>query len=102
MWLSYKDSTFFFISKQLYVLLCPVETSFCTSRHHSLLYYSVSSPERLFDGPNILYIYSTVCLLGVTGVLAPLLEETVFRGFFMASMTKWYVEIFSGNVRSLV
>ncbi|KAL2904505.1 putative membrane peptidase YdiL [Bienertia sinuspersici] len=32
---------------------------------------------------------STVCLLGVTGVLAPLLEETVFRGFFMASMTKW-------------
>ncbi|KNA20159.1 hypothetical protein SOVF_054780 isoform A [Spinacia oleracea] len=32
---------------------------------------------------------STLCLLGITGVLAPLLEETVFRGFFMASMTKW-------------
>lgn len=32
---------------------------------------------------------STVCLLGVTGVLAPLLEETVFRGFFMVALTKW-------------
>lgn len=32
---------------------------------------------------------STTCLLGVTGVLAPLLEETVFRGFFMTSLTKW-------------
>ncbi|WVZ25929.1 hypothetical protein V8G54_004473 [Vigna mungo] len=32
---------------------------------------------------------NTVCLLGITGVLAPLLEETVFRGFFMTSLTKW-------------
>ncbi|XP_021807410.1 uncharacterized protein LOC110751277 [Prunus avium] len=32
---------------------------------------------------------STACLLGITGVLAPILEETVFRGFFMVSMTKW-------------
>ncbi|KAJ7953804.1 CAAX amino terminal protease [Quillaja saponaria] len=32
---------------------------------------------------------STACLVGITGVLAPLLEETVFRGFFMASLTKW-------------
>ncbi|KAA8529431.1 hypothetical protein F0562_033770 [Nyssa sinensis] len=32
---------------------------------------------------------STACLLGITGVLAPLLEETVFRGFFMVSLTKW-------------
>ncbi|CAK9136359.1 unnamed protein product [Ilex paraguariensis] len=32
---------------------------------------------------------STVCLLGITGVLAPLLEETVFRGFLMVSLTKW-------------
>uniref|UniRef100_A0A7C8YGX7 CAAX prenyl protease 2/Lysostaphin resistance protein A-like domain-containing protein n=1 Tax=Opuntia streptacantha TaxID=393608 RepID=A0A7C8YGX7_OPUST len=31
----------------------------------------------------------TVCLLVVTGVFAPLLEETVFRGFFMTSLTKW-------------
>ncbi|KAK1552216.1 hypothetical protein Q3G72_012533 [Acer saccharum] len=32
---------------------------------------------------------STACLVGVTGVLAPLLEENVFRGFFMVSLTKW-------------
>ncbi|XP_050373502.1 uncharacterized protein LOC126791139 [Argentina anserina] len=32
---------------------------------------------------------STACLLGITGILAPILEETVFRGFFMVSMTKW-------------
>ncbi|XP_020409557.1 uncharacterized protein LOC18792855 [Prunus persica] len=33
---------------------------------------------------------STACLLGITGVLAPILEETVFRGFFfMVSMTEW-------------
>ncbi|GKU99491.1 hypothetical protein SLEP1_g12338 [Rubroshorea leprosula] len=32
---------------------------------------------------------STACLLGITGVLAPVLEETVFRGFFMVSLTKW-------------
>ncbi|KAK7362290.1 hypothetical protein VNO77_04400 [Canavalia gladiata] len=31
----------------------------------------------------------TACLVGITGVLAPLLEETVFRGFFMVSLTKW-------------
>ncbi|XP_021299713.1 uncharacterized protein LOC110428257 isoform X2 [Herrania umbratica] len=32
---------------------------------------------------------STACLVGITGVLAPILEETVFRGFFMTSLTKW-------------
>lgn len=32
---------------------------------------------------------STICLLVVTGILAPLLEETVFRGFLMTSLTKW-------------
>ncbi|MED6180258.1 hypothetical protein PIB30_008758 [Stylosanthes scabra] len=32
---------------------------------------------------------STACLVGITGVLAPLLEETLFRGLLMASMTKW-------------
>ncbi|XP_010937144.1 uncharacterized protein [Elaeis guineensis] len=32
---------------------------------------------------------STACLVGVTGVLAPILEETVFRGFLMVSLTKW-------------
>ncbi|XP_042482071.1 uncharacterized protein LOC122062492 [Macadamia integrifolia] len=33
---------------------------------------------------------STGCLVGITGVLAPLLEETVFRGFLMVSLTKWF------------
>ncbi|XP_048137214.1 uncharacterized protein LOC115755423 isoform X2 [Rhodamnia argentea] len=32
---------------------------------------------------------STACLLGITAVLAPFLEETIFRGFFMVSLTKW-------------
>ncbi|GFP86194.1 hypothetical protein PHJA_000763200 [Phtheirospermum japonicum] len=32
---------------------------------------------------------STACLVGITGVLAPILEETVFRGFLMVSLTKW-------------
>ncbi|KAK3443027.1 hypothetical protein EUGRSUZ_B03438 [Eucalyptus grandis] len=32
---------------------------------------------------------STACLLGITGILAPFLEETIFRGFFMVSLTKW-------------
>uniref|UniRef100_A0A1D1Y3Z7 Putative membrane peptidase ydiL n=1 Tax=Anthurium amnicola TaxID=1678845 RepID=A0A1D1Y3Z7_9ARAE len=33
---------------------------------------------------------STAFLVGITGVLAPLLEETVFRGFLMVSLTKWF------------
>ncbi|XP_026402438.1 uncharacterized protein LOC113298015 isoform X2 [Papaver somniferum] len=33
---------------------------------------------------------STACLVGITGVLAPVLEETVFRGFLMVSLTKWF------------
>ncbi|KAM6547165.1 hypothetical protein CsatB_018841 [Cannabis sativa] len=32
---------------------------------------------------------STACLVGITGVLAPILEENVFRGFFLVSLTKW-------------
>ncbi|BAT74519.1 hypothetical protein VIGAN_01220500 [Vigna angularis var. angularis] len=36
-----------------------------------------------------LQLQSTTCLVGITGVLAPLLEETVFRVFFMTSLTKW-------------
>ncbi|GAQ77585.1 CAAX amino terminal motif-containing protease [Klebsormidium nitens] len=31
----------------------------------------------------------TASLIVVTGVCAPLLEETVFRGFFLPSLTKW-------------
>jgi len=33
-------------------------------------------------------IDSTASLIFVTGVLAPLLEETVFRGFFLTSLTQ--------------
>ncbi|CAN0896573.1 hypothetical protein LINGRAHAP2_LOCUS18583, partial [Linum grandiflorum] len=32
---------------------------------------------------------STGLLLAITGVLAPILEENVFRGFFMVALTKW-------------
>ncbi|CAL1390177.1 unnamed protein product [Linum trigynum] len=32
---------------------------------------------------------STGLLLVITGVLAPILEENVFRGFFMVALTKW-------------
>ncbi|GAV85373.1 Abi domain-containing protein [Cephalotus follicularis] len=32
---------------------------------------------------------STACLLGITGIFAPFLEETIFRGFLMVSLTKW-------------
>ncbi|RAL37633.1 hypothetical protein DM860_000327 [Cuscuta australis] len=32
---------------------------------------------------------STASLFGITGVLAPVLEETLFRGFLMVSLTKW-------------
>ncbi|KAJ8646602.1 hypothetical protein MRB53_008350 [Persea americana] len=32
---------------------------------------------------------STICLLGILGLLAPLCEETIYRGFLMISLTKW-------------
>ncbi|KAI3667215.1 hypothetical protein L6452_42264 [Arctium lappa] len=32
-------------------------------------------------------VKSTACLLGITGVLAQVLEENVFRGFLMVSFT---------------
>ncbi|XP_010258366.1 PREDICTED: uncharacterized protein LOC104598140 [Nelumbo nucifera] len=54
----------------------------------NLFCYMVDAPVSLLPligSSNI----STACLVGITGVLAPLLEETVFRGFFMASLTKW-------------
>lgn len=34
-----------------------------------------------------LYFYRTTCLLDIIGVLAPLLEETVFRGFLLVFIT---------------
>ncbi|KAL0797795.1 hypothetical protein Bca101_052969 [Brassica carinata] len=61
----------------------------------ALSLFSTETPERevdslmqllpLIGSSNI----STLSLLGITGILAPLLEETVFRGFFMVSLTKW-------------
>ncbi|CAG7899794.1 unnamed protein product, partial [Brassica rapa] len=61
----------------------------------ALSLFSTETPERevdslmqllpLIGSSNI----STLSLVGITGVLAPLLEETVFRGFFMVSLTKW-------------
>eukprot|EP00850_Spirogloea_muscicola_P019549 SM000193S05173 [mRNA] locus=s193:145509:147781:+ [translate_table: standard] len=32
---------------------------------------------------------STLSLIAVTGVCAPILEETIFRGFLLVSLTKW-------------
>ncbi|KAM5567187.1 hypothetical protein ABKV19_015348 [Rosa sericea] len=58
-------------------------------------FFSGQTPEREKDAlVSLLPLIgsssiSTACLLGITGVLAPILEETVFRGFFMVSMTKW-------------
>lgn len=37
------------------------------------------------------FLFSTICLLGILGLLAPLCEETIYRGFLMISLTKWYV-----------
>ncbi|KAM7249986.1 hypothetical protein ACFE04_021869 [Oxalis oulophora] len=53
------------------------------------------TPERSTDALVLLLpligssSISTACLLGITGVLAPILEETVFRGFLMVTLTKW-------------
>ncbi|KAL1202590.1 hypothetical protein V5N11_006565 [Cardamine amara subsp. amara] len=61
----------------------------------ALSLFKTETPERevdslmkllpLIGSSNI----STLSLVGITGILAPLLEETVFRGFFMVSLTKW-------------
>ncbi|KAE8023268.1 hypothetical protein FH972_008987 [Carpinus fangiana] len=58
-------------------------------------FFSAESPQRETDAlVRLLPLIgsssiSTACLVGITGVFAPLLEETVFRGFFMVSLTKW-------------
>ncbi|KAL1355963.1 hypothetical protein HN51_007947 [Arachis hypogaea] len=60
-------------------------------------FFSGETPEMEIDSlvtllPSIGSLnitFSTACVVGTTGVLAPLLEETVFRGFIMASLTKW-------------
>ncbi|XP_057777175.1 uncharacterized protein LOC130995780 isoform X1 [Salvia miltiorrhiza] len=45
---------------------------------------------------------STAALVGIVGVLAPILEETVFRGFFMVSLTKWLPTPFAVLVSAAV
>ncbi|XP_062111614.1 uncharacterized protein LOC133823054 [Humulus lupulus] len=58
-------------------------------------FFSGDSPQRETDAlVRLLPLIgsssiSTACLVGITGVLAPILEENVFRGFFMVSLTKW-------------
>ncbi|KAL3511128.1 hypothetical protein ACH5RR_030529 [Cinchona calisaya] len=58
-------------------------------------FFSGESPQRETDAlVRLLPLIgsssiSTACLVGITGVLAPLLEETVFRGFLMVALTKW-------------
>ncbi|KAG6654304.1 uncharacterized protein LOC122311687 [Carya illinoinensis] len=61
----------------------------------AMSFFSGESPQRETDAlVRLLPLIgsssiSTACLVGITGVFAPVLEETVFRGFFMMSMTKW-------------
>ncbi|XP_043705770.1 uncharacterized protein LOC122655599 [Telopea speciosissima] len=62
----------------------------------AMTFFSGESPQREKDALIRLLpligssSVSTACLVGITGVLAPLLEETVFRGFLMVSLTKWF------------
>ncbi|KAI3467355.1 hypothetical protein Pfo_024018 [Paulownia fortunei] len=61
----------------------------------AMSFFNGETPERETDALVLLLpligssSISTACLVGITGVLAPILEETVFRGFFMVSLTKW-------------
>ncbi|EOA38916.1 hypothetical protein CARUB_v10011314mg, partial [Capsella rubella] len=61
----------------------------------ALSLFRTEAPEREVDSlMKILPLIgsssiSTLSLVGITGIFAPLLEETVFRGFFMVSLTKW-------------
>ncbi|PAN12250.2 hypothetical protein PAHAL_2G263100 [Panicum hallii] len=62
----------------------------------AMTYLNGETPERETDSLVLLLpligssTTSTAFLVGITGVLAPLLEETVFRGFLMMSLTKWF------------
>ncbi|XP_047047311.1 membrane-embedded CAAX protease MroQ-like [Lolium rigidum] len=61
-----------------------------------ITYLNGEPPEREKDSLVLLLpligssTLSTAYLVGITGVLAPILEETVFRGFLMVSLTKWF------------
>ncbi|KAG0543693.1 hypothetical protein BDA96_02G210800 [Sorghum bicolor] len=62
----------------------------------AMTYLNGETPERETDSLVLLLpligssTTSTAFLVGITGVLAPLLEETLFRGFLMVSLTKWF------------
>nr|TKW33105.1 hypothetical protein SEVIR_2G211800v2 [Setaria viridis] len=62
----------------------------------AMTYLNGEPPERETDSLVLLLpligssTTSTAFLVGITGVLAPLLEETLFRGFLMVSLTKWF------------
>ncbi|XP_048530430.1 membrane-embedded CAAX protease MroQ-like [Triticum urartu] len=62
----------------------------------AMTYLNGAPPEREKDSLVLLLpligssTLSTAYLVGITGVLAPILEETVFRGFLMVSLTKWF------------
>ncbi|TVU09515.1 hypothetical protein EJB05_42995 [Eragrostis curvula] len=62
----------------------------------AMTYLNGDTPQRETDSLVLLLpligssTTSTAFLVGITGVLAPLLEETVFRGFLMVSLTKWF------------
>ncbi|CAA0822299.1 CAAX amino terminal protease family protein [Striga hermonthica] len=61
----------------------------------AMTFFNGEPPQRETDALVLLLpligssTVSTACLVGITGVLAPILEETVFRGFLMVSLTKW-------------
>ncbi|KAL9253090.1 hypothetical protein AKJ16_DCAP00165 [Drosera capensis] len=61
----------------------------------AMSYFGGENPQRETDALVLLLpligssSVSTLCLVGITGVLAPVLEETLFRGLLMASLTKW-------------
>ncbi|KAJ1289660.1 hypothetical protein BS78_02G181600 [Paspalum vaginatum] len=62
----------------------------------AMTHFNGETPERETDSLVLLLpligssTASTVFLVGITGVLAPILEETLFRGFLMVSLTKWF------------
>ena len=57
---------------------------------YGLIVNLLTGKEAYLYGVCSCYLCSTACLIGITGVLAPVLEENVFRGFFTVSLTKWY------------
>ncbi|XP_010276955.1 PREDICTED: uncharacterized protein LOC104611555 isoform X3 [Nelumbo nucifera] len=66
----------------------------------SVLYVFVS-PYQPF--PDNVFSYSiNASLLGILGILAPLCEETIYRGFLMTSLTKWLPVPLSIIVSSIV